>query len=76
MYLSIEETASFLELPVETILRLMREGQIRYHIVEDTPLIYKNQFNLFLKQREKAIREYQDYLNTPLPDDPDIKDED
>ncbi|MBF0780223.1 MULTISPECIES: helix-turn-helix domain-containing protein [unclassified Granulicatella] len=76
MYLTISQTAEYLHLDVSEIVRLIREKQIRYVRVDDDILIYKEQFNLFLKERERYLKEYQDYLNTPLPDDIDIKDED
>lgn len=76
MYLTIEQTADYLNLDVSEINRLMRERQIRYIRVDEDILIYREQFNLFLKQREHYLKELQDYLNTPLPEDIDVKDED
>lgn len=76
MYLSIEETAEYLDLPLSEIHRLMREKQIRYLQVEGDVLIYKEQFNLFLKERKKQKERFEDYLNEPIPEDIDIKDED
>ena len=34
------------------------------------------QFDFFLKQRERLLEEYQKYLDEPIPEDIDIKDED
>lgn len=76
MYLSIIETAEYLDLPVSEIQRLIRERQVRVIRVDDEVLLNKEQFNLFLKEREKRKVELEEYLNTPLPEDPDIKDED
>ncbi|MBS4762419.1 hypothetical protein KG089_06875 [Carnobacteriaceae bacterium zg-ZUI252] len=76
MYLTIEQTAEFLEIEINEVVRLVRERQIRFHIVDDEVLINQSQFTLFLKYREKALKEYQDYLDTPIPIDIDIKDED
>lgn len=76
MYLTIEQTAEFLDVPESEIYRLIREKQVRYLTIDDQILLYKEQFNLFLKARERQIEAYQDYLNTPIPEDKDIKDED
>lgn len=76
MYLTIEQTAEFLDVPESEIYRLIREIQVRYLTIDDQILLYKEQFNLFLKARERQIEAYQDYLNTPIPEDKDIKDED
>ena len=76
MYLTITETAEYLELPVNEIHRLIREKQIRFIRSDDEILLNKEQFNLYLKEREKRKAEIEEYLNTPLPEDPDIKDED
>ncbi len=76
MYLTIEETAEYLNLPISDIERLIREKQIRTLSDGETLLIYKEQFNLFIKEMEKAKKELEDYLAEPIPEDIDIKDED
>ncbi|MEG0781000.1 excisionase family DNA-binding protein [Carnobacterium sp.] len=76
MYLTIEETAEYLNLPISDIERLIREKQIRTLSDGKTLLIYKEQFNLFIKEMEKAKKELEDYLAEPIPEDIDIKDED
>ena len=76
MYLTIEETAEYLNLPISDIERLIREKQIRTLSDAETLLIYKEQFNLFIKEMEKAKKELEDYLAEPIPEDIDIKDED
>lgn len=76
MYLTIEQTADYLNLSVNEIIRLIREQQIRTLIVDDEVLIYREQFNLFLKEMEKKKRERDDYFQTPIPEDLDVKDED
>lgn len=75
MYLTIEETAEYLNLPISDIERLIREKQIRTLSDGETLLIYKEQFNLFIKEMEKAKKELEDYLAEPIPEDIDIKDE-
>ena len=76
MYLTIEETAEYLNLPISDIEHLIREKQIRTLSDGETLLIYKEQFNLFIKEMEKAKKELEDYLAEPIPEDIDIKDED
>ncbi|APZ49984.1 hypothetical protein BW721_10315 [Jeotgalibaca sp. PTS2502] len=76
MYLTIQETADYLDLPISEIHRLIREKQIRVLRLEDEIMIYREQFNLFLTEREKEKATLEDYLNTPVPEDIDIKDED
>lgn len=76
VYLTPEETAEFLDVPVSEIYRLIRENQVRYLTVDDQVLLYQEQFNLFLKERKRQLEAYQEYLNTPIPEDKDIKDED
>lgn len=76
MYLTIQETADYLDLPVSDIYRLIREKQVRVVRVDDEVLLYKEQFNLYLKERERQKAAFEAYLNEPIPEDPDIKDED
>lgn len=76
MYLTIEETASYLDVSINDVLRWIHDRQVRFVSVDDVILLNQDQFDFFLKQREKAIKEYQTFLDTPLPDDIDIKDED
>lgn len=76
MYLTIEQTADYLNLSVNEIIRLIRERQIRTLTVDDEILIYREQFNLFLREMEKKKYERDEYLQTPIPEDPDVKDED
>lgn len=76
MYLTIEETAEYLDLSITDITRLIREKQIRTLSDGETILIYKEQFNLYLQEIKKYKKDLQDYLNEPIPEDIDIKDED
>lgn len=76
MYLTIEETAEYLELPIADIERLIREKQIRTVFDGEELLIYKEQFNLYLKAIEQYKMDLAQYLSEPLPVDIDIKDED
>ncbi|MCO6018037.1 MULTISPECIES: excisionase family DNA-binding protein [Carnobacterium] len=76
MYLTIAETADYLNVSTADIHRLIREKQIRTVSDGENSFIYKEQFNLFIKELEKYKKELQDYLNEPIPEDIDIKDED
>lgn len=76
MYLTVQQTADYLAIDTTEVFRLLREKQIRYLTIDDDILIYKEQFNLFLKEKERYLKELADYLNTPLPEDIDVKDED
>lgn len=76
MYLTVEETAEYLDVSVSEIYRLIREKQVRFLTVDDEIMLYQEQFNLFIKERERQLLAYQEYLNTPIPEDKDIKDED
>ena len=62
MYLNIQETADYLEVPISEIQRLIRERQIRTICVDDDILLNRNQFNLFIEQREKYKHELEAYL--------------
>ena len=55
---------------------IIREKQISTITVDDEVLINRSQFDFFIKQRQKMIEEYQKYLDEPIPEDIDIKDED
>ena len=76
VYLTLEETAEYLDLTISEVYRLVREKQIRTVSDGEEPLVNKDQFNLYLKSLEQYKAELIDYLNEPLPDDSDIKDED
>lgn len=76
MYLTIEETAEYLAIPVVEVERFIRERQIRTVSDGENVLIYKEQFNLFKKEMERYKKEFEEYLAEPIPEDIDIKDED
>ncbi|MEH6940199.1 excisionase family DNA-binding protein [Bacillus sp. JJ664] len=76
MYLTIEETAEYLSLDVAYIKQLILAKKIRAVHDGEQFLIYKEQFNNHLDQVEKMKKMIADYYNEPIPEDPDIKDED
>ncbi|MFE8701367.1 excisionase family DNA-binding protein [Cytobacillus sp. FJAT-54145] len=76
MYLTVKETAEFLELPESTVEKLISQKQIRTIFDGEQYLINKEQFNTHLKQMEKYKALVEEILNEPIPEDKDIKDED
>ncbi|KMK91111.1 excisionase family DNA-binding protein [Rossellomorea marisflavi] len=76
MYLTIEETAEYLSLPVAYIESLILERKVRAVHDGERYLIYKEQFTHHLEQMEKMKRQLAEYWNEPIPEDPDVKDED
>ncbi|MGI8314727.1 excisionase family DNA-binding protein [Halobacillus mangrovi] len=76
MYLTIKETAEYLDLPEEYIIRLVRQGKIRTLHDGEHYLINREQFSTHFEQIEKYRAMIQDYLNEPIPEDPYVKDED
>ena len=76
MYQTIEGIAEYLEVDIAYVLYLIREKQISTITVDDEVVINRSQFDFFIKQRQKMIEEYQKYLDEPIPEDIDIKDED
>ncbi|MCY8088567.1 excisionase family DNA-binding protein [Bacillus sonorensis] len=76
MYLTIKETAEYLSLSEAYIEQLIREKKIP--VIDDGQqyLINKEQFNSHLEQMEKYKELVEAILNEPIPEDPDVKDED
>ncbi|KGX88192.1 excisionase family DNA-binding protein [Pontibacillus litoralis] len=76
MYLTIEETAEYLELPVEYIEKLVHHKRIRTVFDGKQHLIFQGQFTTHIEQLEKYREYIQEILNEPIPEDIDVKDED
>jgi len=76
MYLTIKETAEFLNLSESYIESLILQRKIRFLFDGSQYLIYKEQFNTHLEQMEKYKRLMEEYYNEPIPQDIDVKDED
>lgn len=76
MYLTIEETAEYLSLDAAYVKQLILSKKIRAVHDGEQYLIYKEQFNNHLDQVEKMKKIIAEYYNEPIPEDPDIKDED
>ncbi|KQL54345.1 hypothetical protein AN964_13140 [Heyndrickxia shackletonii] len=76
MYLTIQETAEYLSLPVSYIEKLIQQKKIRAVHDGEQFLINQEQFNTHLEQMEKMKKIIEEYLNEPIPEDLDVKDED
>ncbi len=76
MYLTIEEAAEYLSLPVATIEKLIRSKQIRTVFDGTDYLIYKDQFETHFEQLKKYQKTVEEWLQEPIPEDLDVKDED
>lgn len=76
MYLTVKETAEYLSMPETKVLSLILEGKIRAVHDGENFLVNKDQFTTHMEQVEKYRKIIQEYLNEPLPDDLDVKDED
>ncbi|MEW9668677.1 excisionase family DNA-binding protein [Ammoniphilus sp. 3BR4] len=76
MYLTIKETAEYLELPEELIRQLVLQKRIRALYDGEQYLINKEQFNHHLDQMEKLKIQWEEEAQEPIPDDIDYKDED
>ncbi|MGN7385865.1 helix-turn-helix domain-containing protein [Sporosarcina sp. SAFN-015] len=76
MYMTIEETAEYLGMPIEQVRKYVWAGRIRSVHDGDQYLINQSQFGTYFNQLETLKRQIEDYLSEPLPPDLDIKDED
>ena len=76
MYLTIKETAEYLSLPESYIETLIREKRVRTIFDGEQHLLYKEQFNTHFEQLEKMKQRLEEEANEPIPEDPDVKDED
>ncbi|AJO21564.1 excisionase family DNA-binding protein [Weizmannia coagulans] len=76
MYLTIQETAEYLSFPEPVIEKLILQRRIRAVHDGEQYLINRDQFDIYLQQLEKYRQLVEEWLNEPLPEDPDIKDED
>ncbi|WP_101845924.1 excisionase family DNA-binding protein [Halobacillus sp. Marseille-P3879] len=76
MYLTVKETAQYLDVPEAYVEHLIRESKVRYLHDGEQYLINNDQFDAYFEQIEKFRTMMQEYLSEPLPEDLDIKDED
>ncbi len=76
MYLTVKETAEYLSLQEAQIESLILQNKIRTVHDGEQYLIYKDQFKSHFEQLEKYKKMVEEYINEPIPDDIDVKDED
>jgi len=76
VYLTVEETAEYLSLPVSYIEALIQQRRIRAVHDGDQYLINKEQFNRHLEQLEKYKKQLEEGNEETLLEDWDVKDED
>lgn len=76
VYLTIDETAHYLEIKPSIVFSYIVEGRIRALHDGEHYLINKDQFTTHLKEVEMYRKMIIEYLNEPLPEDIDVKDED
>ncbi|WP_040287680.1 excisionase family DNA-binding protein [Sporosarcina koreensis] len=76
MYLTMEETADQLGMPLEQVRRYVLNGKIRAVHDGNDWLINEDQFSLYFEQLKLLKQQIDDWRNEPIPPDRDIKDED
>ncbi|RLL40388.1 helix-turn-helix domain-containing protein [Oceanobacillus piezotolerans] len=76
MYLTIGEAAEYLSMPENKVSALVLQGRIRAVHDGEQYLINKQQFTTHFEQVEKYRHMILEYLNEPIPEDIDVKDED
>ncbi|WP_432353883.1 excisionase family DNA-binding protein [Sporosarcina sp. A2] len=76
MYLTIEETAAKLGMPVEQVRQYVLDKRIRSVHDGTQFLINESQFGLYFEQLEQLKQQIDEWRSEPIPPDRDIKDED
>jgi len=76
VYITIEETAAYLDIEPAKIKSLINQGRIRVVHDGDQYLINRDQFNNYLEEMETYREMIQAYFSEPIPEDIDVKDED
>ncbi|MEK4925419.1 helix-turn-helix domain-containing protein [Bacillus sp. FSL K6-1338] len=76
LYITVEETAEYLNLPKSYIEELIQQKKIRALFDGEQYLVNKEQFNTHLEQMEKYKQLVEEILNEPISEDMDVKDED
>ncbi|GIO27920.1 excisionase family DNA-binding protein [Ornithinibacillus bavariensis] len=76
MYITIPELAEYLSMNEAKVRAFVLQGRIRAIHDGEQYLINKNQFTTHFEQVEKYRLMIQEYLNEPIPEDIDVKDED
>lgn len=76
MYLTIKETADYLSLPENFIKEMIAQKRIRAIYDGEQYLINREQFINHFDHVELAKKLIEEWRNEPIPEDPDVKDED
>ncbi|KXH83805.1 excisionase family DNA-binding protein [Sporosarcina sp. HYO08] len=76
MYITIDEAAEYLGMPLEQVRKYVLEGRIRSVHDGEQFLVNKDQFTLYFEQLERLKQQIEEWKNEPIPPDRDIKDED
>lgn len=76
MYITIDEAAEYLGMPVEQVRKYVLEGRIRSVHDGEQYLVNQDQFTLYFEQLERLKQQIEEWKNEPIPPDRDIKDED
>ncbi|MEX2104459.1 MAG: excisionase family DNA-binding protein [Bacilli bacterium] len=75
MYITIKETADYLNVTESFIESLIQHNKIRAVFDGEQFVIYKEQFNTHLEQMEK-VKKLIEEESESIPEDWDVKDED
>ncbi|RKL68964.1 hypothetical protein CR203_02690 [Salipaludibacillus neizhouensis] len=76
MYFTVKEVADYLSMSEPIILHLVHEGKIRAVHDGEQFVINIEQFNDHFDQLEKVKQLIDEWKQEPIPEDPDVKDED
>jgi excisionase family DNA binding protein len=76
MYITIQETAEYIGMPVEQVWKYVTEGRIRAVYDGEQFLVNQAQFGQYFEQLEILKGQIEEWRNEPIPPDRDIKDED
>ncbi|MGM0846218.1 MAG: excisionase family DNA-binding protein [Bacillota bacterium] len=76
MYLTVKEIADHLSLPETYIDSLIKMKKIKAVYDGKQYLVNKDNFQNYHEQLETYKKLFEQWQNEPIPEDPDIKDED
>ncbi|WP_216828289.1 excisionase family DNA-binding protein [Alkalihalobacterium elongatum] len=76
MYITVDELAEYLALPLEYLQDQIRKGNIKAIFDGNQYLVNKNQFEWHKQQLDLKIEELRREALEDIPDDIDVKDED
>lgn len=76
MYITIPEAAEYLSMSESTVSALVLQGKINAIHDGKQYLVNKQQFTTHFEQVEKYKKMIEEYLQEPIPEDPDVNDED